>query len=131
MTAWAERGCYRQPSLFAGVSSRTVAPFLLPAHQIGRAEVPDPAFRLASTQSTRRSIFNTNVGRQHPDRDRPLPAVQLPPTLLDLYGAERHEASHLSLAASKAHQKSDSFVPLGSPGISARTTLSGFRLDRL
>jgi hypothetical protein len=42
------------------------APFPVPAHQTGRAELPHPAFRLDSPQGTRRSAFLTGLGKSTP-----------------------------------------------------------------
>ena len=44
----------RELSPFSGASVLTIAPFLFPAHQTGRAEFPHPAFRPTSSQGTRR-----------------------------------------------------------------------------
>jgi len=107
-----------------------MAPFPLPAHQTGRADLPHPAFRLASPQGPRRTVLKAGVGRQHPDRGSLRPAAKLPPTPSELNGADRHEASHRSLASSKAHQKSGPFAPTALPGINALTALSDFRRDR-
>ena len=122
--------CCRRLSPDAGASILTIAPFSLPAHQTGRADLRHPAFRPASPQGTRRTTFNAGVVRQHLGRDRLRHTVQLPPMPPDLYGANRHDASHRPVAHSKAHQKSGSFAPPALPGINARTTLSDFRRDR-
>ena len=84
----------RRLSPDAGASVHAMAPFPLPAHQTGRADLPHPAFRLASPQGPRRTVLKAGVGRQHPDRGSLRPAAKLPPTPSELNGADRHEASH-------------------------------------
>jgi hypothetical protein len=79
--------------------------FLFP-HQTGRADLPDPAFRLASPHGPRRTALKAGVGRQHPNRGSLRPAAKLTPTPFELNGADRHEASHRPLASVKVRQKS-------------------------
>ena len=70
--------CYRRLSPDAGASILAVAPFSLPAHQTGRADLPHPAFRLVSPQGTRRTAFNVGVARQHPGSRQSSPCGTAP-----------------------------------------------------
>ena len=108
-----------------------IAPFPLPAHRTGRADLPHPALRLASPQGTR---WTANLGwclATTPWRVINFRlAAELPRKPPSTFRCCRLIANHQSLAPSKACQKSGSFPPPALPGLIGRTTLSDSRPAR-
>ena len=69
-TSWVEpsstgntrrRGARRVEEERGGVEALPMAPFLLPAHQTGRADFPHPAFRPASLQGLTAAVRDARV----------------------------------------------------------------------
>jgi hypothetical protein len=104
------------------------APFPIPAHRTGRADLRHPALRLDSPRGTRRRRLAASVfcGRfssfafRHSSLGRVL-------SLMVFSGSSPITSTSPS---SKAHQKSGSFAPPALPSIVAHTTLSDSRQSR-